>query len=115
MSAGAHALVRDADATLVTSADEVIALVMPPGQRWPRDRRNGLTFDQVTLLDALKSSLTEFSGFVQSLRRSEKDMTADAFLLERWGLIKRVSNGWVIDRRTKATKMPGGKLSNANY
>lgn len=106
MSAGAHALVRDTDATLVTSADEVIELVMPPGQRWSRDRRNELTFDQVRLLDALNSSPTELSGLVASVRRCEQDMTADAFLLERWGLIKRVSNGWVIDRCTKARKCP---------
>jgi len=98
MSAGCHALIRDTDAVLVTSADEVIRLVMPVGQKRNRPEDLELTFGQSRLLDSVGASPRELGVLAGSLSAVEQEVAADAFLLERWGLIKRVSTGWVLDR-----------------
>ncbi|NQU36661.1 MAG: DNA-protecting protein DprA [Actinobacteria bacterium] len=98
MSAGCHALLRDTDSILVTSADEVIALVMPAEQKWIGGKARELTFGQASLLDAVDASPREVGILAKLLLAGEQEVAADAFLLERWGLIKRVANGWVRDR-----------------
>jgi DNA processing protein len=102
MSAGCHALIRDTDAVLVTSADEVIGLVMPADQKRSRQKGREVTFGQSRLIDAVDAVPRELAVLAELLDAPEQEVAADAFLLERWGWIKRVSNGWVLDRTPRA-------------
>ncbi len=94
MSAGCHGLIRDTDAALVTSATEVIDLVVPRTTRI-RGRTDELTIEQDQLLSALTSTPTRLGVLVGGLGVDERHAAADAFVLERLGLIRRLADGWV--------------------
>lgn len=101
MSAGCHALIRDTDAVLVTSADELIGLVMPGDQKQSRQKDRQVTFGQSRLMESVDAAPRDLATLADLLNAPEQEVAADAFLLERWGLIKRVASGWVLDRTVR--------------
>ena len=100
-SAGVHQLLRDAAATLVTHADEVLETLAPSGERLverargeerPRDR---LTHRQRRVLDAVpvRRAVDDFS-IASTAGVGALEVRGTLLTLERAGHVRREGTGW---------------------